>query len=144
MLKQCCFPANLSAHTCKQGYAHAEFGSAITWDDSLVASMRQFEHRSYNLFTCNSYSFVSQCLNRLSYGGCMGWNMINVAALVVLKGHWIDIMAVIRSFLPFTLVLCLGIFLVGWPFLIGLFAFWLMLMLWFLVATYCFKDLLEC
>ncbi|XP_057477293.1 protein REVERSION-TO-ETHYLENE SENSITIVITY1-like [Actinidia eriantha] len=142
--EQCCLTPNLVGHTCKHRYRHAEYGTAITWDDSLCSSMRNFEHKSYNLFTCNCHSFVADCLNRLCYGGTMGWNMVNVAALLLFKGRWVDTLSILRSFLPFAVVLCLGIFMVGWPFLIGLLSFSLLLIVWFLLSTYCFKNLLEC
>lgn len=74
----------------------------------------------------------------------MSWNMINVAALILFKGHWVDSMSILRSFLPFVVVLCLGIVMVGWPFLIGLFSFSLLLLGWFLIGTYCAKNLIEC
>ncbi|XP_022750096.1 protein REVERSION-TO-ETHYLENE SENSITIVITY1-like [Durio zibethinus] len=141
--KKCCFPPNLAGHTCKLGYQHSEYGTAVTWDDALQSSMHHFEHKSYNLFTCNSHSFVANCLNRLCYGGLMDWNMLTVAALILFNGHWVDSMSIIRSFFPFTVVVCLGLFLVGWPFLVGLFSFSLLLMGWFLLGTYCVKTLLE-
>ncbi|GMI89347.1 REVERSION-TO-ETHYLENE SENSITIVITY1 [Hibiscus trionum] len=141
--EKCCFPPNLAGHTCKHGYRHTEYGTALTWDDALQSSMRYFEHKSYNLFTCNSYSFVANCLNRLCYDGSMNWNMIAVAALLMLKGQWVDTMSIVRSFLPFTVVLCLGFVLVGWPFVVGLFSFSLLLIMWFLLGTYCVKNLLE-
>ncbi|XVE53906.1 hypothetical protein DITRI_Ditri03aG0039900 [Diplodiscus trichospermus] len=141
--EKCCFPPNLAGHTCKRGYQHAAYGTAVTWDDALSSSVRHFERKSYNLFTCNSHSFVANCLNRLCYSGSMDWNMLNVAALVLFKGRWVDSMSIIRSFLPFTLVLCLGLVLVGWPFLVGLFSFPLLLIGWFLLGTYCVKTLLE-
>ncbi|XP_039006475.1 protein REVERSION-TO-ETHYLENE SENSITIVITY1-like [Hibiscus syriacus] len=126
--EKCCFPLNMSVHTCKQGYQHSEYGTAVTWDDALRSSIRYFEHKSYNLFTCNSHSFVANCLNRLCYNGSMDWNMLTVAALILFKGHWVDNMSIIRSFLPSMVVLCLGLVLVGWPFLVGLFLFSLLLM----------------
>ncbi|OVA08447.1 Protein of unknown function DUF778 [Macleaya cordata] len=142
--EQCCFPPNLSGHTCKSGYKHSENGTAMTWDDALRSSMNHFEHKSYNLFTCNCHSYVANCLNRLCYGGTLGWNMINVAILVLFKGRWVDAMAVVRSFFPFTLVICLGITMAGWPFVVGLASFSLLLMSWFVLGTYCAKNLLEC
>ncbi|XP_065851089.1 protein REVERSION-TO-ETHYLENE SENSITIVITY1 isoform X1 [Euphorbia lathyris] len=141
--QQCCFPPNLAGHTCKYGYSHTEYGTAITWDDALRSSMRNFEHKTYNLFTCNSHSFVAHCLNRVCYGGGMEWNMINVAALILVKGHWVEWRSIVRSFLPFIGVVLIGILLVGWPFMIGLFSFSLLLIVWFLLGTYCFKNLLE-
>ncbi|KAJ0090877.1 hypothetical protein Patl1_13021 [Pistacia atlantica] len=141
---QCCFPPNLAAHACNHGYQHTEFGTSITWDDALRSSVRQFEHKTYNLFTCNCHSFVANCLNRLCYGGSMGWNMINVAALILFKGHWVNSMSIIRSFLPFVVVLCIGVLMVGWPFLIGLFSFSFLLLGWFVFGTYCVAGLIEC
>ncbi|CAI9775518.1 unnamed protein product [Fraxinus pennsylvanica] len=142
--KQCCFPPNLAGHTCKHRYKHAEYGSAITWDDAIQSAVRNFDHKSYNLFTCNCHSFVANCLNRICYDGSMSWNMIDVAALILFKGTWVDSFSVLRSFLPFMVVLCLGVFMAGWPFMIGLFSFSLLLIGWFLLGTYCFKNLLEC
>lgn len=74
----------------------------------------------------------------------MNWNMVNVAALILFKGHWVDGMSVLRSFLPFVVVLYLGVFVTGWPFIIGLLSFALLLLAWFLIGTYCVKSLLEC
>ncbi|GMY28860.1 protein REVERSION-TO-ETHYLENE SENSITIVITY1 isoform X1 [Fagus crenata] len=142
--EQCCFPPNIAGHTCKHGYMHTEYGTSITWDDALRSSMRNFENKSYNLFTCNSHSFVANCLNRLCYSGSMSWNMINVAALILFEGHWVDSMSIVRSFLPFIVVLCFGFFIVGWPTLIGLLSFSLLLLGWFFIGTYCVKNLVEC
>ncbi|KAL8503965.1 hypothetical protein ACS0TY_022629 [Phlomoides rotata] len=142
--EQSCFPPNLAGHKCKQRYVHAEFGTAITWDDAVQLSQRSFEHRTYNLFICNCHSFVANFLNRLAYQGSMNWNMVNVAALILLNGKWVDAFSVLRSFLPFMVVLFLGIFMVGWPFLIGLFSFSFLLVGWFLLGTYVFKNMLDC
>lgn len=142
--EQCCFPPTVAGHTCKFGYRHTEYGTSLTWDDALRSSMHYFENKFYNLFTCNCHSFVANCFNRLCYGGSMSWNMVNVAALILFKGRWVDSMSILRSFLPFVVVLCLGIVMVGWPFLIGLFSFSLLLLGWFLIGTYCAKNLIEC
>ncbi|CAN1146322.1 Protein REVERSION-TO-ETHYLENE SENSITIVITY1 [Linum perenne] len=121
-----------------------EYGTSITWDDALHASTRFYETKTYNIFTCSCHSFVANFLNRVCYGGSMNWTMLNVATLVMLKGHWIDWKSVVRSFLPFALVLCLGVSLVGWPFLMGLLCFFLILIGWYVTCTYCVKNLLEC
>ncbi|KAJ6856723.1 LOW QUALITY PROTEIN: protein REVERSION-TO-ETHYLENE SENSITIVITY1-like [Populus alba x Populus x berolinensis] len=119
--EQCCFPPNLTGHTCKHGYKHSEHGTAITWDDALQSSMRHFDHKTYNLFTCNCHSFVANCLNRLCYGGSMDWNMIDVAVLILFKGHWIDWKSIILpSFRSCALHRCsLGwLAFLSWPLLI--------------------------
>ncbi|XP_047323238.1 protein REVERSION-TO-ETHYLENE SENSITIVITY1 [Impatiens glandulifera] len=141
---QCCFPPNLSEHTCKQRYKHSEYGTAMTWDEGLQSSASQFENKTYNLFTCNCHSFVANCLNRVSYNGSMDWNMVNVAVLVMIKGKWASVFAIVKSFLPFIMVMCFGIYMVGWPFVVGLLSFSLLLLGWFLLGTYCIKSLFEC
>ncbi|XP_044976855.1 protein REVERSION-TO-ETHYLENE SENSITIVITY1 isoform X2 [Hordeum vulgare subsp. vulgare] len=139
--KKCCFPANLGAHVCESTYKHTEVGTATSWDSTLQLGTRHFQHKYYNLFTCNCYSFVANCLNRLAHGGSAEWNVLNVAALVWLHGEWVDKMSVVRSFAPFVTVTCIGIFMAGWSFLIGLSAFCLLLIGWFVFAVYCTKGL---
>ncbi|XP_010417385.1 PREDICTED: protein REVERSION-TO-ETHYLENE SENSITIVITY1 isoform X1 [Camelina sativa] len=139
---KCCLPRNLGGHTCKYGFRHTEYGSSVTWDDALSMTTRSFEHKTYNLFTCNCHSYVAHCLNRLCYGGSMEWNMVNVFILLMLKGKWISPSSVVRSFLPCALVTSLGVAFVGWPFLIGLSSFSILLFAWFIIATYCFKNII--
>lgn len=74
----------------------------------------------------------------------MSWNMVNVAALVLAKGRWVNGLSVLRSFMPFMAVLCLGLYAVGWPFVIALFSFSFLLLVWFLLSNYVFKSMLDC
>ncbi|RWR77548.1 protein REVERSION-TO-ETHYLENE SENSITIVITY1 isoform X2 [Cinnamomum micranthum f. kanehirae] len=142
--EQCCFPPNLAGHTCKHGYKHTEKGASISWDDALWLGMQHYQHKSYNLFTCNCHSFVANCLNRVSYGGSLGWNVFNLGALILWKGQWVDSMSVVRSFFPFVAVVCLGVWVAGWAFLVGWASFSLLLIGWFLLGSYCIKSLIEC
>ncbi|XP_072967711.1 protein REVERSION-TO-ETHYLENE SENSITIVITY1 [Typha angustifolia] len=140
--KKCCFPPNLGAHVCEQSYKHAEQGTAISWDDALRSSMQHFQHKYYNLFTCNCHSFVANCLNQLAYDRSLGWNMVNLAPLILWRGKWVDWMSVFRAFSPFVTVLCIGILMAGWPFLIGMAVFSFLLLGWFLCGIYCVKGLI--
>ncbi|XP_047060400.1 protein REVERSION-TO-ETHYLENE SENSITIVITY1 [Lolium rigidum] len=139
--KKSCFPSNLAAHVCECSYKHAEVGTATSWDGALQLGTRHFQHKYYNLFTCNCYSFVANCLNRLAHGGSVEWNVLNVAALVWLHGEWVDKMSIVRSFAPFVIVSCIGILMAGWSFLIGISAFCSLLIGWFVFAVYCSKGL---
>ncbi|KAJ7551639.1 hypothetical protein O6H91_06G022700 [Diphasiastrum complanatum] len=143
-LLQCCFPPNLSGHTCKNGFAHAQCGTAMSWDDGIRMSMQSFQHMSYNLFTCNCHSFVANCLNRLAYKGSVGWNVLKVIGLIHLKGQWVSSSAAIKSFVPFGAVMFIGVMMAGWPFVIGWATFSFLLFAWFIVGTYIFKGLIEC
>lgn len=120
-----------------------ESNKIMPWDDTLQKSTHDFQHRSYSLFTCNCHCFVANCLNRLSYGGKSSWNVVNLAALMFLKGAWVDKIAVLKSLLPFAILLFLGLLLGGTNFLIFLCAFALALVGWFLIGTYCFKNLIQ-
>ncbi|KAG0488821.1 hypothetical protein HPP92_007632 [Vanilla planifolia] len=141
--KKCCFPPNLSSHTCHQSHQHVEHGSAISWDDALDVVTKQYHHKSYNLFTCNCHCFVANCLNRLAYDGRLDWNVLNLAVLILWKGRWVDGMSVFRSFCPFAVVFCIGMLMAGWPFLIGLASFSFVLIMWFFITTYCMKSYLD-
>ncbi|KAK4378652.1 hypothetical protein RND71_000514 [Anisodus tanguticus] len=141
--QQCCFPRTIGGHTCNKSYQHSEFGTGVSWDDAVHLSARNFEHRSFNLFTCNSHSFAAHFLNRLSYGGSMDWNMVNVWALMLSKGHWVDGSAILRSFVPFIVMLCYGVLMLGWPFVVIMLSFFLLIAGWYLLITYCFKNLVD-
>ncbi|XP_020677623.1 protein RTE1-HOMOLOG isoform X1 [Dendrobium catenatum] len=120
-----------------------ESNEKMTWDDALRKSTQDFQHRSYSLFTCNCHCFVANCLNRMSYGCSRHrrWNVVNLAVLMFFRGTWVDKLAVLKSFLPFATVLCLGLLLGGTNFFVFLGGFALALVGWFLVGTYCFKSL---
>lgn len=139
MLKQCCFARNFGGHTCNQGYQHAQFGTAISWDDAVQVSRRNFEDRNFNIFSCNGHSFAANCLNRLAYGGSMNWNMINIGALIMCKGKWVSGWSILRSFLPFIGMLFFGYLMFGWAFPIVLFSFFLLSFGWYVFRSYYFK-----
>ncbi|XP_020095600.1 protein RTE1-HOMOLOG-like isoform X1 [Ananas comosus] len=124
-------------------YKLIEPESDIVWDDALKKSTQEFQHRSYNLFTCNCHSFVANNLNRLFYGGHDKWNVVNLAAVMFLRGTWVGKASMVKSFLPFVIVLCIGLFLGGMKFLVFVLAFALALVGWFFIGTYCFKNLIQ-
>lgn len=126
-----------------QCYKLIEPESDIVWDDTLKKSTQEFQHRSYNLFTCNCHSFVANNLNRLFYGGHDKWNVVNLAAVMFLRGTWVGKASMVKSFLPFVIVLCIGLFLGGMKFLVFVLAFALALVGWFFIGTYCFKNLIQ-
>lgn len=124
-------------------FKQIETEKEMSWDDALRMGTQEFQHRSYNLFTCNCHSFVVNNLNRMFCSGCNKWNVVNLATLIFLKGRWVNKAAIVRSFLPFVIVLCIGLLLGGWMFLIGLVSFAFILVGWFLLGTYCFKNLIQ-
>ncbi|KAG8098580.1 hypothetical protein GUJ93_ZPchr0013g34881 [Zizania palustris] len=124
-------------------YKLLEPEDAATWDDTLKKGVQEFQHRSYSLLTCNCHSFVANNLNRLFYSGHDKWNVVNLAAVMFLRGRWVSAASVAKTFLPFALVLTIGTLLGGTAFLIGLLAFAAAMTGWFLVGTYCIKNLVQ-
>ncbi|GKU99243.1 hypothetical protein SLEP1_g12115 [Rubroshorea leprosula] len=105
----------------------------LTWDDAIRKSTQEFQHRSYNLFTCNCHSFVANNLNRMGFRSG-GWNVVNLAAFIFLKGRWVDKASVLQSFLPFVIVSGIGLLLGGTTFLTFLVFFAFLLVGWFLIG----------
>jgi len=117
-------------------------GDLRTWDDALLKSTQEFQHRSYSLFTCNCHSFVANNLNRLGYLSS-GWNVVNLAVFILLNGRWVSKISMLRTILPFVIVFFLGVTLGGFTFLKFWFLFTSVLIGWFILGTYCFKDMIQ-
>uniref|UniRef100_A0A1J3F229 Protein RTE1--like protein n=1 Tax=Noccaea caerulescens TaxID=107243 RepID=A0A1J3F229_NOCCA len=113
-----------------------------TWDDALRKGIQEYQHHSYNIFTCNCHSFVANNLNRLAIRSG-GWNVVNLAALVFLKGRWVSKTAMVKSLLPSIIVYALGILLGGWTFIASCSILAVLLTGWFIMGTYCFKSLIQ-
>ncbi|WOL08894.1 hypothetical protein Cni_G17647 [Canna indica] len=120
-----------------------ESRGAMSWDDALRKGTQEYQHMSYSLFTCNCHSFVANNLNRLVYHGHEGWNVVNLAAHIFLRGKWVNKASLVKAYLPFLIVFCIGVFLGGSKFLLGVVAFAVALIGWFLIGTYCFKNLIH-
>ncbi|KAF9619242.1 hypothetical protein IFM89_005796 [Coptis chinensis] len=132
--EKCCTSLCLDAHESQFMNEQTDpEGEIITWDDAVHKSTQEFQHRSYNLLTCNCHSFVANNLNRLGYGGAGRWNVGNLAAVIFLKGRWVNKASIVRSFLPFILVFGLGLILRAWTFLTCLALFNVVLVGWFLL-----------
>jgi len=128
---------------CDECYKLLEPEGDATWDGALKKGTQEFQNRNYNLFTCNCHSFVVNNLNRLFYSGHDKWNVVSLAAVMFLRGHWVSTVSVVKTFLPFAVVLSIGTLLGGMTFLIGIVAFAAVMTGWFLVGTYCIKGLIE-
>lgn len=141
---QCCIsPYPAATYRSDNGYEQDEpERDLMTWDGALRKSTMEFQHRSYNLLTCNCHSFVANNLNRLGFQAS-GWNVVNVAALILLKGRWVSKAAMVRSYLPFVIVFCLGVTFGGGTFLTFLAFFTFLLVGWFVLGTYCVRNLVQ-
>ncbi|CAH8320295.1 unnamed protein product [Eruca vesicaria subsp. sativa] len=135
--------SSLSSNSCmfnEEGDATNE--KEPTWDDALRKGTQEYQHYSYNILTCNCHSFVANNLNRLAIRSG-GWNVVNLAALVFLKGRWVSKTAMVKAFLPTVVIYGIGMLIGGWTFVAscGVLAF--LLTGWFILGTYCFKRLIQ-
>ncbi|KAL8168295.1 hypothetical protein V2J09_009794 [Rumex salicifolius] len=117
-------------------------GAVSSWDDSLKLSTQEFQHRDYNILTCNCHSFVANNLNRMQFQGGR-WNVVSLALLILFKGRWVSRGSALRSLLPFFVVLAIGLAIGGLSFLNYLAIFCFILCGWFLIGSYCFKNLIQ-
>ncbi|XP_059642728.1 protein RTE1-HOMOLOG [Cornus florida] len=141
--EKCCISPYPAAYKSEEEFNQEESGSdTLTWDDALCKSTQEFQHRAYNLFTCNCHSFVANNLNRMDFQAG-GWNVVNLAILIFLKGKWVSKASMVRSYLPFVIVFGLGLTFGGWTFLTFVAFFTFLLVGWFLLGTYCFRNLIQ-
>lgn len=139
---QCCTFLDSPAHDPEdETMQSGDRREIVTWDDALRKSTQEYQHQSYNILTCNCHSFVANCLNRLKFQAG-DWNVVNLAILIFIKGQFVSRLAILRTYLPFVVVLGLGLAFGGEIFLTYLAIFIFVLVGWFLIGTYCFKKLI--
>lgn len=143
-VRQCCCLSPYSAEpTGEYVENHDESGGNVdTWESAIRKSIQEFQHQSYSIFTCNCHSFVANGLNRLGFQSG-GWNVVNLAIFIFLKGRWVNRTAMVKTYLPPLVVLGLGLIFGGGTFLTYLLIFMFVLIGWFLLGTYCFKKLIH-
>ncbi|RYR10798.1 hypothetical protein Ahy_B05g079279 isoform A [Arachis hypogaea] len=142
---KCSIPLCQSPESGEEDYLQGENGGGRelrTWDDALLKSTQEFQHRSYSLFTCNCHSFVANNLNRLGFLS-RGWNVVTLAIFILFRGRWVSTASMLRSVLPFIFVFSIGVILGGFTFLKYWFLFTSALIGWFIIGTYCFKNLIQ-
>lgn len=116
--------------------------SQYTWDDALKKTTQEYQHQTYSILTCNCHSFVANHLNRLECQAS-GWNVVNVAALILFKGQWVNTPSMVRSYLSFMVVFFMGVTFGGAHFLTFLAFVVFLLFGWYLCGTYYFKNIIQ-
>nr|XP_043615377.1 protein RTE1-HOMOLOG-like [Erigeron canadensis]XP_043615378.1 protein RTE1-HOMOLOG-like [Erigeron canadensis] len=131
------------AYRSEEEYGLVESGkNQYTWDDALKKTSQEYQQQIYSVLTCNCHSFVANHLNRLE-SQASGWNVVNVAALILLKGEWVDTPSMVRSYLSFMVVFLMGITFGGAGFLTFLAFLVFLLSGWYLCGTYYFKNIIQ-
>jgi len=78
------------------------------WDQSISTASDEYKTRMHNLCCDNCHSHVAMALNLMEYGASSNWNMIKLAAQMFVFGKYVNCYAVIKTWLPFFLLV--GIF----------------------------------
>ncbi|KAL4582660.1 hypothetical protein LXL04_007218 [Taraxacum kok-saghyz] len=114
----------------------------LTWDESLKHTTQEYQKQTYSILTCNCHSFVANHLNRLE-SGPSGWNVVNVAAMILLKGQWVNTSSMLQSYLSFMVMVFLGVTFGGANFLTFLAFVVFVLFGWYLCGTYYLKNIIQ-
>ncbi|GBG61046.1 hypothetical protein CBR_g18639 [Chara braunii] len=114
----------------------------LPWNEAIQDGVLEFQDRMYNLFTCNCHSFVATCLNRMAYRGSVRWNIVDLVFLVVFKGRWVNAGAVLKTLLPWFVLMAIGLYFGRWMFLVAWVGFSAALLGWFLCGTYLCRGLI--
>lgn len=84
------------------------------WDKALEDTARVYGQLMYNFCGNNCHEFVASFLNSMQYGGSSAWNMVTLAALMLFKGRFVSIGAVLWSWLPFVMIAVPVLYFGGW------------------------------
>jgi hypothetical protein len=101
------------------------------WDEAVAKGSATYSHHSYNLMcvlprkrsshqppligpSCacsldNCHSYVAECLTQFPGSGRGAWNMVILCFWVFVHGQYVDIRGLLKSWLPFTLVVLAAI-----------------------------------
>ncbi|BDA41133.1 Transmembrane protein 222 [Coccomyxa sp. Obi] len=107
------------------------------WDAALQAATQLYQQRMYNFLTDNCHCFVAQFLNDVTYDGSKSWNTVRLATMVCLRGKHVSWWGAVKTWLPFCIIMGVGLAFGTWYFALA----WacgllLPLLLWFAYISY--------
>ncbi|GLI64675.1 hypothetical protein VaNZ11_008028 [Volvox africanus] len=127
----------------EQGLAAAAAAATAvrTWDHRLTVAATWYRLLNYNLMTNNCHCFVAHFLNQVGYRDG-GWDMVNLAALIFIRGRYTSLVGLMNTWLPWLVVVCVGGYFGQLLFLYSYLAVCTPLLTWFLLYTWCcWRDL---
>lgn len=86
---------------------------ATSWDEAVQEGNEIYSKRMHNLFCDNCHSHVAQCLNLMEYAGSRSYGMLYVGVWIFFFGRFTSMWAVIKTYLPFALLVCLIMYFNG-------------------------------
>ncbi|KAG2491582.1 hypothetical protein HYH03_010149 [Edaphochlamys debaryana] len=115
--------------------------SAQSWDHRLTLAANLYRLFNYSLLTSNCHCFVAHFLNQLGYKGG-GWDMVNLAVLMFLRGRYTYPSAFVMTWLPWAVVMTAGAVFGGPLFWLCYAGLCVPLLGWLLAYTWCcWRDL---
>jgi len=79
------------------------------WDQAIRDANDVYRGRMHNICCDNCHSHVALALNSMSVSayGVKQWNMVKIAFLVFFRGKFLSLSAVLKQFLPFSIMIAL-------------------------------------
>jgi len=76
-------------------------GGVSAYDKAVSEASEIYKGRMHNLCCDNCHSHVARALNIMKYQESSRWNMVTLAALMLVKGRYVSWQAVLLTWLPF-------------------------------------------
>jgi len=79
-------------------------GGPSGWDAGVSKASDIYGGRMHNLCCDNCHSHVATALDVMEYGGSSNWNMVSIAARMLVCGRFVSFGGFLKTWLPFLLM----------------------------------------
>ena len=76
-------------------------GGVSAYDRGVAEASDIYKGHMHNLCCDNCHSHVARALNMMEYDGSTRWNMVTLAALMLVHGRYVSVWAAVKTWLPF-------------------------------------------
>ena len=91
-------------------YVILDVKKSVEWDTAIKAADNQYRKLVHNLVWNNCHTHVACALNNANFEGG-GWNMVNIALLIMKKSAYTDFWGFFKSYIGFLLLMALLFYL---------------------------------
>jgi hypothetical protein len=107
----CCVTVDDMAFGNPTKYVRLEVPNKTSWNSHIESGDEMYRTQDHNLFCNNCHSHCAYVLNQAGYQKG-GWNMVNIAFLLVCKGKYTSFSGFIKTYIWFGLII-MAIFLIS-------------------------------
>ncbi|KAH8258567.1 hypothetical protein KR038_006825 [Drosophila bunnanda] len=86
-------------------------GGSYAWDEAVSKASVLYGTRIHNIFCDNCHSHVATALINMRYKNSTGWNMLILSMWLFVCGRYVGFGGVLKTWLPFVILLTLSILL---------------------------------